>query len=116
MTKSSNPAPVVRRMEEVINISSEPVTFTISDRAGQPPYQYEVPPGGTEKIQPGYCRPRPTSAEDKFLPPIIVTRTQGRIVPVASPEGQAYLEQRTGGSSEKSAEPPGVSRRQNEKR
>jgi hypothetical protein len=79
-----------REMARVVNVTDHEVTFYISGSAGQAPFRYVVPPGGTVEVQPGYCRPRETSSEDKFLPPIIVTRTQGQVVPVDSDEGRAF--------------------------
>src|SRR5262245_47255103 len=78
----------------VINITAAEVTFFISGAAGQPPYRYVVPPGGTVQLAPGYCKPRPTSNPDIFLPSIVSQRTQGRVVAVDSEEARAYLEGR----------------------
>lgn len=80
-------------LAKAINVSGQEVTFFISSSAGRPPYRYVVPPGGIVELAPGYCQPRASSSPDKPLEPIVVTRTQGRVVPLDSADGQAFLAQ-----------------------
>lgn len=92
-------------MTKVINVTDHEVTFFISGSAGQPPFRYVVPAGGIIELQPGYCRPRLTSSEDKFQPPIIVTRTQGQIVPLDSDEGRAFVASQHGSKAPAASAP-----------
>lgn len=78
-------------MATAVNITAADATFFIATTAGQPPYRYVVPAGGTIDLAPGYCRPRPTSNPAVFLPSIIHMRTQGRVVAIDSDEGKAFL-------------------------
>ena len=90
-----------------INVTGQEVTFYISTSAGQRQTRYVLPPGGTCQLQPGYCQPRETSKEGTFLPPIIVTRTNGQVVPIDSEEAQAFLAGQQGAKAKTDPKPEG---------